>query len=281
MSRTQIEISLGIFLILLTSIVTLAWGLQEEERMQEYERGANAQAIEVGASLFETYCSRCHGTQGLGIAGLCPPLNDRYFFDQRLKEVGWSGTLEDYIVATASGGRLASTRPQLYPGAGVPAMPAFGEAYAGPLREDQVRDIAAFILNWSATATEVSPPPTLAGPPVGTDITKTLPEGDAAAGEALTVSLACVACHISAPTGPAWLATAEQPGIGTRAEARLTQDDYSGNATSAEQYLLESIVLPETYLVAGYPSGVMPNNYSTNLTEQQVADIIAYLLTLK
>jgi nitric oxide reductase subunit C len=124
-------------------------------------------------------------------------------------------------------------------------------------------------------------PPTPAGPVVGTDITKTLPAGDPAAGEALANSLACTACHIAAPTGPAWLAVADQPGIGTRAASRITQADYTGKATSAEQYLFEAIVAPGAYLVSGFPDGVMPPTYASTLTDQNMADLIAYLLSFK
>jgi mono/diheme cytochrome c family protein len=281
MNRINLQIILGALMVLITSFVVLVYGFNEEERMAETERAQHARAIEQGAVLFEAQCSRCHGTQGLGIPGLCPPLNDRYFYDDRLTDVGWSGSLEDYIVATVSSGRLASTRPQTYPGEGTPAMPAFSEHYGGPLRDDQVRSLAAFILNWEETATEVAVPEVPTGPVVGTDITKELPEGDAAAGEALTVSLGCTACHITTPTGPAWLPSGEIPGIGERAEAEFSLPEYTGKATSAEQYLFESVVDPNIYLSPGFASGLMPQTYGATLTDQNMADLIAYLLSLK
>jgi mono/diheme cytochrome c family protein len=281
MNRINLQILLGALMVLVISVVVLVYGLTEDERMARAAQAQHAMAIEQGASLFDAQCSRCHGTQGLGIPGLCPPLNDRYFFDDRLTDVGWSGSLEDYIVATVSSGRLASTRPQTYPGQGVPAMPAFSEHYGGPLRDDQVRSLAAFIMNWEETATLVAVPEVPSGPVVGTDITKELPEGDAAAGEALTVSLGCTACHITTATGPAWLPTAEQPGIGERAAQVINLPDYTGEATTPEQYLFEAIVNPNAYLVPGFAAGLMPQNYGATLTDQNMADLIAYLLTLK
>jgi mono/diheme cytochrome c family protein len=281
MNRINLQILLGALMVLIISVMMLVYGLNEEQRMEEAAQAQHARAIEQGATLFEAQCSRCHGTQGLGIPGLCPPLNDRYFFDQRLTDVGWSGTLEDYIVATASSGRLASTRPQTYPGEGTPAMPAFSEHYGGPLRDDQIRNLAAFIMNWEETATLVATPEVPQGPVVGTDITKELPEGDAAAGEALTASLGCTACHITTPTGPAWLPSGEIPGIGERAAAEFNLPEYTGEAASAEQYLFESIVDPNVYLAPGFASGLMPQTYATTLTDQNMADLIAYLLSLK
>ncbi len=281
MKRIQLEITLGILLVLATSFLVIYYGITEPQRMQANAEAAQAREIEAGAALFEAQCSRCHGTQGLGIPGLCPPLNDRYFFDQRLKDVGWSGTQEDYIVATASSGRLVSTRPQTYPGQGTPAMPSFSDQYGGPLRPDQIRSIAAFVMNWQSTAQLVQAPEVPSGPTVGTDITKQLPTGDAKAGEALATSLGCTACHVLAPTGPAWPAKDGEPGIGTRAAQRIQDSGYTGKAASPEQYLFESIVDPNVYVVNGFSAGIMPQIYANQLTDQNMADIIAYLQTLK
>ena len=280
MSRTQIEITLGIIFILATSTIIVFHGLNEEDRMAAYAQSQRGHAIEVGADLFDQQCSRCHGPQGTGTFGLCPPLNDRYFFDQRLADIGWGSTLEEYIVATASGGRVVSSRPDQYPGEGTPAMPAFADHYGGPLREDQIRSIAAYIMNWEETATQIAAIPTPSGPPVGTDIAQALPEGDPQAGETKATTHGCVTCHITAPTGPAWLPTDDQPGIGERAAARITEPDYTGNAGSPEQYLFESIVQPSVHLVDGFQD-IMPKTYGGSLTAEDVADLIAYLMTLR
>ena len=88
-------------------------------------------------------------------------------------------------------------------------------------------------------------------------------------------------CHISTATGPAWLPSQGSPGIGDRAAERLTQPDYTGQATSAEQYLLESIVDPNAYVVEGFVENLMPGNYGESLTSQEAADLIAYMSTLK
>jgi mono/diheme cytochrome c family protein len=282
MTRFNIQLFAGLFLTLLLTVAIIIYGLNEETRMANYAKAEKAQAIEVGAKLYADQCSRCHGPQGLGIQGLCPPLNDRYFFDQRLKDVGWVSTMEDYIVTTATSGRLVSTRPQLYPGnASPPSMPAFGDTAGGPLRQDQLRAIAQFIINWEPGAQEISALPTPAGPPVGTDITKQLPEGNVQSGEALAIQLACTACHELAPTGPAWSAVANQPGIGDRAALRIEQDDYTGNATTPEEYLFESVVDTNIYIVEGFAENVMPATYGSTLTDQNMADLIAYMLSIK
>jgi mono/diheme cytochrome c family protein len=281
MSRVNIEIALGVLLISLTGLFIIIYGVRELDRMEAFEKHQQAQAIEVGAELFDNNCSACHGKQGEGVVGLCPPLNDRYFFDQRIKDVGWAGSVEDYIVSTVGSGRLTSTRPELYAGQGKPAMPAWSERYGGPLREDQIRYIAAYIMNWQSTAPVRGTPEPMAGPPVGTDIAVELPTGDATSGEALASSKGCVGCHVSANVGPAWAAAGGVPGIGDRAATRYTEDGYEGQATSPEQYLLESIVAPNVHLVEGYAANLMPANYGSTLTAQEAADLIAYMLTIK
>jgi mono/diheme cytochrome c family protein len=160
-------------------------------------------------------------------------------------------------------------------------MPAFSDQYGGPLRIDQIRDIAVFISNWEETAPDRGTPVPMAGPPVGTDINSELPEGDAANGEALATSKGCVVCHVTTPTGPSWPPTEELPGIGTRAETRPTEPDYTGNAKSPEQYLHESIVDPNVYIVQGFAPNIMPQNYGDTLTAQETADLIAYMLSIK
>jgi cytochrome c2 len=48
---------------------------------------------------------------------------------------------------------------------------------------------------------------------------------------------------------------------------------------SAEEYLRQSILEPRRYVVSGYRDIMYPD-YSAHLTEQNIQDLIAYLLTL-
>jgi mono/diheme cytochrome c family protein len=193
--------------------------------MARYEVGHQAQAIEVGAVLFENNCRGCHGNQGEGILGLCPPLNDRNFFTNRLKEVGWSGTLEDYIVSTVAGGRLTSTRPDQFVGNGRPAMPAWSETYGGPLREDQIRDLAKFILNWESSAMGQYEPAEVVSPVSDDPVVR---------GQTVYGTYGCGGCHTieglsSGVTGP------NQTHIGSEAATRVggtAQSNIYGNRSS-------------------------------------------------
>lgn len=279
--RTQLEIFLGFLLTVIVAVVVLYSGFTEESRMLTVAEQSKARSIEIGADLYAQACASCHGSKGEGVPGLCPPLNSKALFTSRMQEVGWTGSLRDYIISTVSAGRLASTRPDQYVGNGRPAMPSWSEEYGGPFRGDQIDNLADFILNWETEALaqpDVTPVPVDG---VGTDIMVELPAGDATRGEITSTSAGCTGCHIATATGPAWLASGSEPGIGARAETRFTEADYAGTATSAQQYLLEAIVLPNAHVVSGFAAGVMPQTYGATLTAEQVADIIAYMLSLK
>lgn len=48
---------------------------------------------------------------------------------------------------------------------------------------------------------------------------------------------------------------------------------------SAREYLYQSIVDPNAYIVEGYQAGLMQQNYAAILSPQQMADILAWIET--
>ena len=63
-------------------------------------------------------------------------------------------------------------------------------------------------------------------------------------------------------------------GIADRAAERVP-------GLTAEEYLHQSIVEPNAFVVPGYPKGQMIQNFGQILTEEQIQDLIAFLMTLK
>ena len=252
--------------------------INEVDRMQTAEAAYEARSVETGALEFESRCRSCHGPQGKGTP-LAPPLNTAALFDgTRLAAAGYAGTVDDFVRGTISAGRPVPSAGTNYP----QRMPTWGERFGGPLRDDQVDSLVAFVMNWEDRALAEGPaaPELPPGEAVGTDITQTLPAGDVANGKTQAEgTLGCAACHTLSTLGPAWAGDATAPGIGTRAATRIDEPGYTGAAASAEQYLLESIVNPNAHLVSGFETVAMPVTFSGRLTPQDAADLIAYMLT--
>lgn len=141
-----------------------------------------------------------------------------------------------------------------------------------------------------------TPPLIPAGPatdPAGTDVAIELPEGDPVRGGLIAQARGCTACHITgAPNiGPAWESAKNPDGLNSPgiAASRVAADDYNGVAKTPEEYIFESIVSPNVdivppttganWVIAG-PS-TMLTEYGTLLSKQDLADIIAYLKTVK
>jgi mono/diheme cytochrome c family protein len=95
-----------------------------------------------------------------------------------------------------------------------------------------------------------------------------LQNADADNGAQLVEAYGCIACHrlgVSSRVAPAF------EGIAERAATRRPP-------LTAADYLYESIINPTAYVVVGYQPA-MPQNYPDRLSDQELGDIIAYLLT--
>lgn len=125
-----------------------------------------------------------------------------------------------------------------------------------------------------ATPTATSLPPVPTDSPVSANVS--LP-GDPAEGDKLfhtvqpAAGMACSTCHNTDTEkrliGPGLL------NVGTRAASRV-------EGLSAIDYIHTSIVKPSAYVVDGYPD-IMPKNWGTVFSEDQINDLMAYLLTLR
>ena len=83
----------------------------------------------------------------------------------------------------------------------------------------------------------------------------------------------CIGCHPVEAGDPGDIGP-NLSNIGNRAATTIER-------MSAEDYLRSSILDPDAYLAGGFQEGIHFRDYSTVLSEQQVNDLIAYMLTLK
>ena len=89
----------------------------------------------------------------------------------------------------------------------------------------------------------------------------------------------CITCHNV--TGTDVLVGPSQAGVATRAQNLIDTGKYTGSAKTVAEYLRESIVDPDAYIEEGFQPGVMYQNFSKELSEQEINDLVAYLETLK
>lgn len=82
----------------------------------------------------------------------------------------------------------------------------------------------------------------------------------------------CLTCHQVVSSQVGFSIGPNLAGIGERAGRKVA-------GLSVEEYLRQSILEPERYIVSGYRDIMYPD-YSSHLTEQDIQDLITYLLTL-
>jgi cytochrome c551/c552 len=100
-----------------------------------------------------------------------------------------------------------------------------------------------------------------------TEIVAALPAGDSSKGQALYSAKGCVGCHSLEKdkrlVGPSFY------GLWTHAATRKA-------GLAPKEYVYESIVKPNEYIVDSYQSGLMPQNYATQFTPEEMANLLAW-----
>lgn len=183
-----------------------------------------------GGRLFVENCAVCHGVNGQGRVG---------------------ASLENFPGIEVSA-TISQTIRQGVPGS---VMPAWGEANGGPLSDQDIADITAYIVGAFGGTEPLAPLPTYQPPPI-----QPLPDinGNPSAG-AVVYQANCVMCHgtegqgkIGRTLAKAW--PADQPAVYI---ASLIRDGVSGSP------------MPAWGSTKGGP-----------LTETQIEDVTSYILTL-
>ena len=82
----------------------------------------------------------------------------------------------------------------------------------------------------------------------------------------------CTDCHRDGASAPDTVGTVTR--IQNERFAEPGFDRYT-----VMQYIVESITRPGDYVVETYSSGLMPVNFGVRMTDQQLADIVAFIMT--
>lgn len=120
----------------------------------------------------------------------------------------------------------------------------------------------------ASTPVQDQPAATLTADTYMNTVRPLLANADPQNGEVLLVKHDCAACHRAGAVNkiaPSFV------GIAERAANRRPP-------LTAAAYIYESILHPTAYLVEGFV-GAMPQNFSERLSDNELGDIIAYLLT--
>lgn len=276
----QVKVVIGTIAFMLTMIILGYAALREPERMAAFTGAREGRTIETGAKLYISNCASCHGIEaqaevcedasGNSIACTGLPLNSYFLVcgdqPERLTQTKFVGSKQQFIERTIAAGRSGTI------------MPAWSDQYGGAMRNDQVKNVAAYVLNFANDEL-------CAEEPVGPEWAESIEDflasvepGDTANGADLYQSYGCAGCHGdvavdgSAGVGP-WLGEIGEVGA-TRVEGQ-----------TAAQYIYDSILAPDLFIApdcpngpcAGPPSG-MPGGFDTRISDQDMADLLAFLV---
>lgn len=278
----QVKVAIGTIALMLTMVIFGYAAIRETSRMERFTAAEQGRSIERGAHLFDANCSNCHGIDGraevcydpssgeqIGCIGL--QLNNQALLcgdvSDRMRIMNWEGTKEAFILGAISAGRVGTQ------------MVMWSEQFGGPLRPDQVRNLANFVLNWETDELCSGEIIRFEWPDNVEDFLADYPDGDAVNGKALYVTYGCSGCHgipdegVVAAIGPT-LVGIEETGA-TRVAGQ-----------TALQYVYESILHPSAYIVPDCPSGpctgppsAMPANFPDRMAPNpsDMTDLLVYL----
>lgn len=255
----------------------------ESQRLPTSDAAIAAEHLERGARDYEQYCATCHGLAGQGgVANGAPRLNNisyRYLtpgadgvapFDVKNGIKEKYGTLRNYIEAT------------LYSGVRGAPMPAFGAQ--GTLRQDQIENLASYILSWRTNedANNLTDAALLAA---NLEATRIAPTADPNAnpvsqGQAVFTAKGCVGCHNMNDQKSA----ANAPGLGglfqaggTAAFGENLPNGKPVNEENVKDWILKGSVpyaADQIPSVDGQEYGVMPG---FQVTDDEYAQLLVWL----
>ncbi len=124
----------GLVLTILAIIGFTVFWLQDTTRLAKAADSLNRERVSAGAKIYQAQCVSCHGSQGEGGVGMV--LNSKQLLKSTPDEVFFS------LIRS-----------------GVPntKMPAWSIQFGGPLTDEDVRNVVAFIRNWEPKAPDIQP----------------------------------------------------------------------------------------------------------------------------
>jgi len=280
-------VGIGLFLTGYSLVFESARQATARERQTE-------DSVSRGIQTYTTLCYPCHGVDGHG--AVLPGNNPEKTIAANLNQPGnWISNLPgadeqkaryDYLWKTIHRGRNK--------------MPAWGKEDGGPLLDEQIHELVLMIMTGDqqmSARIDTQPQPGIHelekvdGTPwdiINEQLQEKFAEGaptpippasllegqsgPAAAGLTVMNKYGCGACHtIQGAPGIAGKVGPELTHIGTEGATMKPGMD-------AKTYITESIRDPNAFVTPGFPPNVMPK---LPLTDQELNDVVNYLVTLK
>lgn len=105
--------------------------------------------------------------------------------------------------------------------------------------------------------------------PAGETPQTSAPIGEVAAGKAIFAQQGCGSCHTLAAAGSTGM-------IGPDLDETLERDAGRAGRPLAD-FARESILEPDAFISPGFKRGVMPKTFGESLSDEQLADLVAFL----
>ena len=139
-----------VFLLAATVLLGYIW-VREHYVLDDRSARFEGALVSRGARDYEQYCSTCHGLTGEGgVANGAPQINNLpNTLGDRLNGstgiIAKYGTVRNFVEATITSGVRGT------------AMPRWSARLGGPLRDDQIKNIASYVQSWWAAPGNTSP----------------------------------------------------------------------------------------------------------------------------
>lgn len=282
----QVKIIIGTVAFMISMMVLGYAALREPARLERYAEARVGREIEVGADLFDANCATCHGVEGkaeqcydpssgepIGCVGL--PLNSATLLcgepSLRMEAMNWQGSKDGFIRSTVASGRPGTV------------MPTWSEEFGGPMRNDQIFNVARYVLNWETEELCSQPIVVYDWPATYDELRVEFPESDPTRGEELFLTYGCIGCHGNLEDPTSALISPWLGDLNERGDAIIA--DMDGISTISD-YMYQSVLEPNAYIAEMCPTGpcvspsAMPNNFALRMGEnpQDLVDLINYVL---
>lgn len=260
---------LGIFTYFANWIPQTRWEPPKEREIGQAM--SPAELAKLGQAIVrEKGCMACHTLEpGVGVkgGGRGPNLYDLAV--RRDKGVaGGPATLVDYLTQSLYD-------PSAYIVEGYPDIMPAATAPPAKLSYEEVVAVLNYLQSLGGSPSvrigDIPRPPspgaepsTLQPTPAGT------PAPLGAGGAALIEKHGCSACHVIGGNGG---------NLGPSLDNLAPVAGQRVVGLSAEEYVRQSIITPDAFVVAGFPSKIMPGDYGSKLGAEELESIVQYLLS--